>query len=83
MLGLLHCLADLASLRFQKRTVKRIERPYRAPAESDHPGDNMGTWFWANIPLALLLFCCWAGIPLWLTFTRCSRQQWPGLCRSY
>ncbi len=23
------------------------------------------TWFWLNIPLALLFFCCWAGIPLW------------------
>jgi hypothetical protein len=27
-------------------------------------------WFWLNIPLALLIFCCWAGIPLWLTLTR-------------
>jgi hypothetical protein len=25
----------------------------------------MGTWFWLNIPLALLFVCCWAGIPLW------------------
>jgi len=30
----------------------------------------MGTWFWLNIPLALVLVCCWAGIPLWLTLTR-------------
>jgi hypothetical protein len=30
----------------------------------------MGTWFWLNIPLALLFVCCWAGIPLWLTLTR-------------
>ena len=30
----------------------------------------MGTWFWLNIPLELLFFCCWAGIPLWLTLTR-------------
>lgn len=58
MLGLLHCLADLASLRFQKRSGKRIERPVPGAAESDHPGGNMGTWFWANIPLALFLFCC-------------------------
>ena len=28
------------------------------------------TWFWMNIPLALLIFGCWAGIPLWLTLTR-------------
>jgi hypothetical protein len=27
-------------------------------------------WFWLNIPLALLFFGCWAGIPLWLTLTR-------------
>jgi hypothetical protein len=27
-------------------------------------------WFWLNIPLALLFFCCWALIPLWLTLTR-------------
>jgi hypothetical protein len=27
-------------------------------------------WFWANIPLMLLFFACWAGIPLWLTLTR-------------
>lgn len=27
-------------------------------------------WFWLNIPLALFFFCCWAGIPLWLTLTR-------------
>ena len=30
----------------------------------------MGTWFWLNIPLALLFICCWAGIPLRLTLTR-------------
>jgi hypothetical protein len=30
----------------------------------------MGTWFWLNIPLALLFVCCWAGVPLWLTLTR-------------
>jgi hypothetical protein len=30
----------------------------------------METWFWLNIPLALLFVCCWAGIPLWLALTR-------------
>lgn len=30
----------------------------------------MVTWFWLNIPLALLFACCWAGIPPWLTLTR-------------
>ena len=30
----------------------------------------METWFWLNIPLVLLFFCCWAGIPLWFVLTR-------------
>ena len=34
----------------------------------------MGTWFWLSIPLALLFFCCWAGIPLWLTLTRWNTE---------
>jgi hypothetical protein len=27
-------------------------------------------WFWLNIPLMLLFFGCWAGIPAWYTLTR-------------
>jgi hypothetical protein len=34
----------------------------------------MQTWFWLNIPLALLFVCCWAGIPLWLTLTRWNAE---------
>jgi len=34
----------------------------------------MGTWFWLNIPLALLFVCCWAGIPLWHTLTRWNAE---------
>jgi hypothetical protein len=34
----------------------------------------MGTWFWLNIPLAVLFICCWAGIPLWLTLTRWNAE---------
>jgi len=30
----------------------------------------VGTWFWLNIPLALLFVCCWAGIPMWFLLTR-------------
>jgi len=30
----------------------------------------MEMWFWLNIPLALLFFGCWAGIPLWHTLHR-------------
>jgi hypothetical protein len=39
-------------------------------AEADHWGGVIVTWFWLNIPLALLFFCCWAGIPLWHTCRR-------------
>jgi hypothetical protein len=28
------------------------------------------TWFWLNIPLMVVFFCCWAGIPLWHALTR-------------
>jgi hypothetical protein len=38
--------------------------------EADHWGGVVMGWFWANIPLMLLFFACWAGIPLWLTLTR-------------
>jgi len=34
----------------------------------------MGTWFWLSIPLALLFFCCWTGIPLWLTLRRWNTE---------
>jgi len=31
---------------------------------------SMMSWFWLTVPLMVLFFCCWAGIPLWLTLTR-------------
>ena len=34
----------------------------------------MGTWFWMNIPLALLFVCCWAGIPMWHTLKRWNAE---------
>jgi hypothetical protein len=34
----------------------------------------MGSWFWLNIPLALLFFGLWTGIPLWLTLTRWNAE---------
>jgi hypothetical protein len=34
----------------------------------------MGSWFWQNFPLALLFFCAWTGIPLWLVLTRWHRE---------
>jgi len=35
---------------------------------------GMGSWFWVNFPLALLFFCAWTGIPLWLVLTRWRRE---------
>jgi len=34
----------------------------------------MGNWFWLNFPLALLFFCAWTAIPLWLVLTRWRRE---------
>jgi hypothetical protein len=35
------------------------------------PGEGtMMSWFWLNIPLSVVFFGCWAGIPLWHTLTR-------------
>ena len=34
----------------------------------------MGTWFWLNIPVALVFFGCWAGIPLWHTLRRWNAE---------
>jgi hypothetical protein len=31
---------------------------------------NTMSWFWLCIPLMILFFCCWAGIPLRHTLTR-------------
>ena len=31
---------------------------------------NMMSWFWLSIPLMVVFFGCWAGIPLWHTLTR-------------
>lgn len=46
-----------------------------APVYAGHrEGSSLGTWFWLNIPLALLFVCCWAGIPLWLTLTRWNAE---------
>ena len=47
----------------------------RTPAEADHRGGVIVvTWFWLNIPLALLFFCCWAGIPLWYVCKRWNAE---------
>jgi hypothetical protein len=31
-------------------------------------------WFWMNVPLMVLFFGCWTGIPLWLTLTRWNAE---------
>jgi hypothetical protein len=38
--------------------------------KADYWGGVVVGWFWLNVPLMLLFFGCWAGIPLWLTLTR-------------
>ncbi len=34
----------------------------------------MVNWFWMNIPLMLVFFGCWVGIPLWLVLTRWDKE---------
>jgi len=34
----------------------------------------MGSWFWLNFPLALLFFCGWTIVPLWLVLTHWRRE---------
>jgi hypothetical protein len=37
------------------------------------PGFQEGkqmSWFWLNVPLMLVFFGLWAGVPLWYTLTR-------------
>jgi hypothetical protein len=43
---------------------------HQGAREAGHWGGVVVEWFWLNMPLALLFFGCWAGIPLWLTLTR-------------
>ena len=31
-------------------------------------------WFWLNVPLMVVFFGCWTGIPLWLTLTRWNAE---------
>jgi hypothetical protein len=31
-------------------------------------------WFWWNVPLMVVFFGCWTGIPLWLTLTRWNAE---------
>jgi len=41
----------------------------RGAAMAPEEGKTM-SWFWLNIPLMVVFFGCWAGIPLWHTLTR-------------
>ena len=52
----------------------------------------MMNWFGLNIPLMVVLVCCWAGIPLWHVLTRWGAEfeastPWSpherSLCRSW
>jgi hypothetical protein len=31
-------------------------------------------WFWMNVPLMLVFFGLWVGIPLWLVLTRWDKE---------
>jgi hypothetical protein len=33
------------------------------------------SWFWLNVPLAVLFFAAWSGIPLWMVL---RRPDWRG-----
>jgi hypothetical protein len=35
----------------------------------------MPLWFWLNVPLAIVFFAAWSGIPLWLVLTRWNRTD--------
>jgi hypothetical protein len=44
-----------------------------------HPGricreEKQMMWFWLNVPLMLVFFGLWSGIPLWLTLTRWNAE---------
>ena len=34
----------------------------------------MATWFWINIPLMVLAFALWVGIPMWMVLWRPDRD---------
>jgi len=52
-----------------------VKRAVRCRAQRGRQGGvKMGTWFWLNFPLALLFFCGWTVIPLWLVLTRWHRE---------
>jgi len=35
----------------------------------------MPLWFWLNVPLMIVFFAAWTGIPLWLVLTRWNRTD--------
>jgi hypothetical protein len=38
---------------------------------------DMPLWFWLNVPLMIVFFAAWTGIPLWLVLTRWNRTDRP------
>jgi hypothetical protein len=32
------------------------------------------TWFWLNVPLAVLFFAAWSGIPMWMVLRHPDRH---------
>ena len=37
------------------------------------------SWFWLNVPLAVLFFAAWTGIPLWMVLSHPDRREEPAL----
>jgi hypothetical protein len=48
----------------------RVGTPVSREAAMAAGEGKMMSWFWRNIPLMVLVVCCWAGIPLWHVLTR-------------
>jgi hypothetical protein len=37
------------------------------------------SWFWLNVPLAVLFFAAWTGIPLWMVLRHPARRDEPAI----
>jgi hypothetical protein len=37
------------------------------------------SWFWLNVPLAVLFFAAWSGIPLWMVLRHPDRRDEPAI----
>jgi hypothetical protein len=37
------------------------------------------SWFWLDVPLAVLFFAAWSGIPLWMVLRHPDRRDEPAI----